>query len=124
MRRIMIAAGLALAIAGSGCTGGPRAAIEGVTQYRVCGGAPPPPGVDACQPPTPVPATVTVRDRDAVVATVRSDASGRFRVRLAPGTYQVQASLDPGAPFVNCPAIEVSVLTTVPVTLTCSLLAP
>jgi hypothetical protein len=45
-------------------------------------------------------------------------------VTLPAGTYTVEGSLGPDAPYVDCPPAEVTVPTAVPVTLTCSLLAP
>ena len=115
--------GLAL-VALAGCTGGGRSTVTGVTQYRVCGGVQPEPGMDPCQPAQPVAATVTVQKGETVVAHARSDASGRFRLTLAAGEYTAVASLDPGGPFVHCAPEVVVVPTTTPVTLTCSLLAP
>jgi hypothetical protein len=107
-----------------GCADPARSTVEGVTHYRVCGGAPPPPDVDPCQPPQPVAATVTVRRGEAVVARVRSNDAGRFRVTLARGSYTAQATLGPDAPFVDCPAVALTVPSPAPVTVTCTLLAP
>jgi hypothetical protein len=115
---------LALAAAVAGCTDPARSTVEGETLYRVCGGAPPPPDVDPCQPPQPVTATVTVRRGGTVVARVRSDATGRFRLTLTRGSYTAQATLDPDAPFVNCPEVALTVPSPAPVTVTCTLLAP
>jgi hypothetical protein len=108
----------------AGCTGGGRSAVDGVLQYRVCGGAPPPEGVDPCQPPTPRAGTVTVSRGDTVVARTRAGSSGRWHVDLPAGRYTVRAVLGPDAPYVDCPPAEITVPTAAPVTLTCSLLAP
>jgi hypothetical protein len=120
----MIVAASALAVAGAACTAPGRSVVSGTTQYQVCGGAPPPEGVDPCQRPEPVPGTVVVQRGEAVVARVRSDEDGRFRVTLTPGTYTARLGLDPGAPFVDCPAAEIVVPVSAPVTLICRLLAP
>ncbi len=47
----------------------------------------------------PFGAGFSVRQGDRVVLTFRSDASGRFEVRLAPGTYLVVP--DPDAPIIS-----------------------
>jgi hypothetical protein len=127
MRPSMMVAVVAVGLAaGSACTGPGRATtVEGVTQYRVCGGVQPEPGMDPCQPPIPVAARVTLWRGEQVVTTVRSGASGRFSVSLPRGTYTAQAALtDPEAPFVDCPQVEIEVPASDPVILTCSLLAP
>jgi hypothetical protein len=121
---LVLAGVMALAVMGAGCTGGGRSGVEGVLQYRVCGGAPPPEGVDPCRPPTPAAGTVTVSRGEVVVARARADSSGRWRVTLPAGTYTVEGALGPEAPYVDCPPAEITVPTAAPVTLTCSLLAP
>jgi hypothetical protein len=117
-----MAAALGVASAATACTT-PGGTVEGRTLYQVCGGAPPPPGQDPCQPPTPVRATVSIFRGDSLVTAVRSDEGGAFRVRLAPGAYTATMALDPDGPFVICPQVDLAVPGP-PVTLTCRLLAP
>jgi hypothetical protein len=58
---------------------------------------PGPQSVDASCPPRPViDAQITVRAGEQVLVTTRTDATGRFTVRLPAGNYKVTANLVTG----------------------------
>jgi hypothetical protein len=65
--------------------------VSGRAVSSICGA--PPAGGQTC-PDRPVRATIQVvrLSSHRRVATVRSDASGRFRVTLAPGAYELRSS--------------------------------
>jgi hypothetical protein len=79
---------------GSGGAGAPGSGIQG----RVLSGPSCPVEVQGSPcPPTPVEADVHVIDPGGTeVASGRSDAAGRFRILVEPGTYVVEATSDPG----------------------------
>ena len=91
----VVLAGASLA-AGCGSASGeadsssPRSGISGQAVILVCGGASE--GGQGCRR-HPVTATIVVRRMPSrrQITAVRTDASGRFRVDLPPGVYQLQA---------------------------------
>ncbi len=68
-------------------------------------------------------ATVTVKNKagGATIATAKSDASGNFRVTLAPGTYVIEVPKSSGGVFPVCESKEATVRTgeTVNVDISC-----
>lgn len=99
-------------------------AIAGITENRLCTGPPP-----LCQNPfAPASDDVTIRQDGQVVAKATSDAQGRFRIPVGPGTYEAQAAPHLGVGLAAiCPAQTVTVsgppVPTV-ITLQCTVVGP
>jgi hypothetical protein len=118
----------ALALAGAWACTVPRGhPVTGLTRVVECGGAPPPEGENACQPPKPASGTVTFSRDGLVAAQVRSDDAGQFRVAVAPGTYDVTALLDDFGEVAWCDTVKVLVgqrPRPAPVMITCTVAYP
>lgn len=87
MRRVAIVVCLVTFGLLAGCSSSPNTAvIHGVLEKGVAGG--PPPGVNTRSPTA---GTVEVLQGSKVIATVRAGSSGKFLLRLVPGTYLLTA---------------------------------
>ncbi|HWF73319.1 MAG TPA: hypothetical protein VG186_08240 [Solirubrobacteraceae bacterium] len=107
MRRACLPLGLALAMGACAATSG--AALTSGIDGRLVAGPTCPVETISPQPrcaPRPLAASLIVRraGAGAPAVTVRSSATGRFRVRLAPGSYVVEAQAKAGSPFPRPPA--------------------
>ncbi|MDQ6806368.1 MAG: hypothetical protein M3065_15705 [Actinomycetota bacterium] len=107
MRRLCLLTGLVLALAACGTASG-RALSSGIAGRILAGPTCPVETVPPQPRCVPRPLAVTLRIRhaggSAPPSTVHSSADGRFRARLAPGTYVVLAQAQSGSPLPRPPA--------------------
>jgi hypothetical protein len=98
--RLVILCGTALlGLMGANCGGParqePTSGVQGVCQVTFISGVQPPPDVKVDPPPARPFAGVTIRlfalDGDRPLAKVKSDAEGKFRLAVEPGTYRLIA---------------------------------
>lgn len=101
----------------------PATRLDITTLQTWCGGVIPPPGEPWCHTNARA-ETVVIRQGRTVIDTVTTDAAGRLKVDVAPGTYVVAKA----APEVyeQCTAVTVTAVAekTTPVTQECTIMAP